>query len=96
MAGKQPRSRPLENISFFGRLKGLFLRLDLAVAGRCAEGLSGIAAGDRAAWRGAQRRGRAEHGGRFGWVEGLELPVFGHQRRVPPGLSGVHIRGREI
>jgi len=32
---------------FFGRLKGLFLRLDLAVAGRRAEGLSGIAAGDR-------------------------------------------------
>jgi hypothetical protein len=41
--------------SFFGRLKGLFLRLDLAVAGRRAEGLSRIAAGDRAAWRGAQR-----------------------------------------
>ena len=40
---------------FFGRLKGLFLRLDLAVAGRCADGLSRIAAGDRAAWRGAQR-----------------------------------------
>ena len=34
---------------------GLFLRLDLAVAGRRAEGLSRIAAGDRAAWRGAQR-----------------------------------------
>jgi hypothetical protein len=40
---------------FFGRLNGLFLRLDLAVAGRRAEGWSGIAAGDRAAWRGAQR-----------------------------------------
>jgi len=36
-------------------LKGLFLRLDLAVAGRRAEGLSRIAVGDRAAWRGAQR-----------------------------------------
>jgi len=36
-------------------LNGLFLRLDLAVAGRRAEGWSGIAAGDRAAWRGAQR-----------------------------------------
>ena len=40
---------------FFGRLKGLFLRLDLAVAGRRAEGWSRIAVGDRAAWRGAQR-----------------------------------------
>ena len=40
---------------FFGRLKGLFLRLDLAVAGRRAEGLSRIAGGDRAPWRGAQR-----------------------------------------
>jgi hypothetical protein len=36
----------------FGRLKGLFLRLDLAVAGRRAEGPPAIAAGDRAAWRG--------------------------------------------
>ena len=40
---------------FFGRLKGLFLRLDLAVAGRRAEGPPAIAVGDRAAWRGAQR-----------------------------------------
>jgi len=38
---------------FFGRLKGLFLRLDLTLAGRRAEGLSRIAEGDRAAWRGA-------------------------------------------
>jgi hypothetical protein len=46
------RFRPRQ-ISFFGRLEHLFLRLDLAVAGRRAEGLSGIAAGDRAC--GAQR-----------------------------------------
>ena len=42
---------------FFGRLKGLFLRLDLAVAGRRAEGLSRSAAGDRTLRRAASLTG---------------------------------------
>ena len=55
---------------FFGRLKGLFLRLDLAVAGRCAEGLSRSAARATAPL-GAARSvlDEPEHGGRLGWVE---------------------------
>jgi hypothetical protein len=40
---------------FFERFKSLSFRRDLAVAGRRAEGWSGIAAGDRARWRGTQR-----------------------------------------
>jgi len=40
---------------FLWTIEGLFLRLDLAMAGRRAEGLSRSAGGDRAAWRGAQR-----------------------------------------
>jgi len=40
---------------FLGTIEGLFLRLDLAMAGRRAEGLPASAVGDRAAWRGAQR-----------------------------------------
>ena len=46
-------------------MKGRFLRLDLAVAGRRAEGPPAIAAGDRAA-------DETEHGGSLGWVEGRE------------------------
>jgi len=49
-------------------LKGLFLRLDLAVAGRRAEGWSRIAVGDRAAWRGAQR----PWGARARWQAGAD------------------------
>ena len=57
-------------VCFFGRLKGLFLRLDLAVAGRGAEACQGSP--QATAPLGAARSvlDEPEHGGRLGGSRG--------------------------